>query len=50
MRSAGPATFMAHIAQVGHWVEGNPSRLVLLGAEPTQPEVEWIRDSDLSAS
>jgi len=39
-----PAMFMAHIEQIARWVERNPSRLVLLGAEPTHPEVEygWI--------
>src|SRR5262249_53882249 len=37
-------TFMAHVAEVARWLEDNPDRTVLLGAQPTSPEVEygWI--------
>jgi mannose-1-phosphate guanylyltransferase len=40
----GEATFMAHVAEVAAWVDKHPERLVLLGAQPTSPEVEygWI--------
>jgi mannose-1-phosphate guanylyltransferase len=40
----GEAAFMAHVAEVAAWVDKNPDRLVLLGAQPTSPEVEygWI--------
>ena len=40
----GDAAFMAHVAEVTGWVEKNPERIVLLGAQPTSPEVEygWI--------
>jgi mannose-1-phosphate guanylyltransferase len=36
--------FMAHVAEVGTWIDAHPDRMVLLGAEPTEPEVEygWI--------
>jgi mannose-1-phosphate guanylyltransferase len=38
------AAFMDHVGQVAAWVEDHPDRLVLLGARPTEPEVEygWI--------
>jgi mannose-1-phosphate guanylyltransferase len=44
----GEAAFMAHVAEVAGWVEKNPDRLVLLGAQPTSPEVEygWIEPDD----
>src|SRR5689334_13597518 len=44
----GEATFMAHVAEVAAWVEKNPERLVLLGAQPTSPEVEygWIEPAE----
>lgn len=40
----GDATFMAHVAEVAAWVDKHPERLVLLGAQPSSPEVEygWI--------
>ena len=40
----GEAPFMAHVAEVAAWVDKHPERLVLLGAQPTSPEVEygWI--------
>jgi mannose-1-phosphate guanylyltransferase len=40
----GERSFMAHVAEVAAWVEQHPERLVLLGAQPTSPEVEygWI--------
>lgn len=40
----GETTFMAHVAEVAAWVDRNPERLVLLGAQPSSPEVEygWI--------
>jgi mannose-1-phosphate guanylyltransferase len=40
----GEATFMAHVTQVAAWVDEHPDRIVLLGARPTEPEVEygWI--------
>jgi mannose-1-phosphate guanylyltransferase len=39
-----PATFMAFVARMAAWVHEHPARLVLLGAHPTSPEVEygWI--------
>ena len=39
-----PATFMASVARIAAWVHEHPARLVLLGAHPTSPEVEygWI--------
>jgi len=39
-----PATFMALVARIAAWVREHPARLVLLGAHPTSPEVEygWI--------
>ena len=39
-----PATFMALVARIAAWVHEHPARLVLLGAHPTSPEVEygWI--------
>src|SRR5262245_13189256 len=33
--------FMAYVAEVGVWVDQHPDRLVLLGAQPTTPEVEY---------
>jgi mannose-1-phosphate guanylyltransferase len=44
----GEASFMAHVAEIAAWVEKNPDRLVLLGAQPTSPEVEygWIEPGD----
>ena len=41
---SGPATFMASVARIVAWVREHPARLVLLGAHPTSPEVEygWI--------
>lgn len=40
----GEVTFMAHVARVAAWVDEHPDRLVLLGARPTDAEVEygWI--------
>ncbi|PYN38210.1 MAG: hypothetical protein DME01_01445 [Candidatus Rokuibacteriota bacterium] len=37
--------FLAHVAEVVHFVERHPERLVLLGARPTSPESEygWVR-------
>jgi len=39
-----PTTFMALVARIAAWVHEHPARLVLLGAHPTSPEVEygWI--------
>src|SRR5262245_23032920 len=44
----GEAAFMAHVAEVAAWVDRNPERLVLLGAQPTSPEVEygWIEPDE----
>ena len=38
------ARFMAHVAEVAAWVDRHPERIVLLGAPPTSPEVQygWI--------
>jgi mannose-1-phosphate guanylyltransferase len=38
------AAFMDHVRRVAAWVDGHPDRVVLLGAQPTEPEVEygWI--------
>lgn len=38
------APFMAHVAEVARWIDRNPRWTVLLGAQPTSPEVEygWI--------
>ncbi len=38
------ARFMAHVAEVAAWVDRHPERIVLLGAPPTTPEVQygWI--------
>jgi len=43
------AAFMAHVAKVGAWVARHPDRLVLLGAHPSDPEVEygWIEPGAL---
>ncbi|HSL50661.1 MAG TPA: sugar phosphate nucleotidyltransferase [Candidatus Deferrimicrobiaceae bacterium] len=44
----GETSFMAHVAEVTVWVEKHPERLVLLGAQPTSPEVEygWIEPDE----
>jgi mannose-1-phosphate guanylyltransferase len=44
----GEMAFMAHVAEVAAWVERHPERLVLLGAQPTSPEVEygWIEPAE----
>lgn len=44
----GEVSFMAHVAEVVAWVSKNPERLVLLGAQPTSPEVEygWIEPDE----
>ena len=41
-------TFMAHVASVAEWVERHPDQIVLLGAEPSGPEVEygWIEGGE----
>jgi len=36
-----PATFMALVGRIAAWVHEHPARLVLLGAHPTSPEVEY---------
>jgi mannose-1-phosphate guanylyltransferase len=38
------ATFMAHVTEVVAWIEEHPEHMVLVGARPTYPEVEygWI--------
>ena len=38
------ARFMAHVAEIAAWVDRHPERIVLLGAPPTTPEVQygWI--------
>ena len=33
--------FMAHVAEVGTWIDAHPARIVLLGAQPTEAEVEY---------
>jgi mannose-1-phosphate guanylyltransferase len=40
--------FMAHVAEVRTWIDAHPDRIVLLGAQPTEPEVEygWIEPGD----
>jgi len=40
--------FMAHVASVAEWVERHPDQIVLLGAEPSGPEVEygWIEGGE----
>ena len=40
--------FMAHVAEVGSWIDAHPARIVLLGAQPTEPEVEygWIEPGE----
>lgn len=40
----GEATFMAHVGEVAQAVAQDPERVMLLGAQPTSPEVEygWI--------
>ena len=44
----GETSFMAHVAEVVTWVEKHPERLVLLGAPPSSPEVEygWIEPGE----
>jgi mannose-1-phosphate guanylyltransferase len=44
----GDTSFMAHVAEVSAWVDTHPERLVLLGAQPTSPEVEygWIEPDE----
>ena len=44
----GETAFMAHVSEVAAWVEKNPDRLVLLGAPPASPEVEygWIEPAE----
>lgn len=44
----GDTAFMAHVAEVIAWVEKHPERLVLLGAQPASPEVEygWIEPGE----
>ena len=46
---SGEATFMAHVARIADWVDGHPDRLVLFGAHPSGPEVEygWIEPGRL---
>lgn len=43
------AAFMAHVEEVAAWVVRHPDRLVLLGAPPSDPEVEygWIEPGAL---
>ena len=40
--------FMAHIAEVATWVDRHPERIVLVGARPSGPEVEygWIEPGE----
>ena len=40
---------MAHVAEVAAWVDKNPDRLVLLGAQPTSPEVDMAGSSPARA-
>ena len=44
----GETSFMAHVAEVVAWVQKHPERLVLLGAPPSSPEVEygWIEPGE----
>ena len=44
----GETRFMAHVAEVAAWVDKHPERLVLLGAQPSSPEVEygWIEPAE----
>jgi len=44
----GETSFMAHVAEVIAWVEQHPERLVLLGATPSSPEVDygWIEPDE----
>jgi mannose-1-phosphate guanylyltransferase len=44
----GETSFMAHVAEVTAWVEKHPERLVLLGAQPSSPEVDygWIEPDE----
>jgi mannose-1-phosphate guanylyltransferase len=41
-------TFMAHVVSVAEWVERHSDQIVLLGAEPSGPEVEygWIEGGE----
>jgi mannose-1-phosphate guanylyltransferase len=40
--------FIAHVAEVAAWVERQPDRVVLLGAQPAAPEVDygWIEPGE----
>jgi mannose-1-phosphate guanylyltransferase len=40
--------FIAHVAEVGTWIDTHPDRIVLLGAQATEPEVEygWIEPGE----
>lgn len=40
--------FIAHVAEVGTWIDAHPDRIVLLGAQATEPEVEygWIEPGE----
>jgi mannose-1-phosphate guanylyltransferase len=42
------AAFMSHVTEVISWVEQHPEHMVLLGAQPTYPEVEygWIEPGE----
>jgi mannose-1-phosphate guanylyltransferase len=42
------AAFMAHVAEVTAWVDRHPERIVLVGARPRGPEVEygWIEPGE----
>lgn len=44
----GEVAFMAYVAEVSAWIDTHPDRIVLLGAQPTEPEVEygWIEPGD----
>jgi mannose-1-phosphate guanylyltransferase len=44
----GEATFMAYVAEIGSWIDSRPGRLVLLGARPMSPEVDygWIEPGE----
>ena len=47
-----PATFMALVARIAAWVHEHPARLMLLGAHPTSPEVDygWIELRELGGT
>jgi len=44
----GEATFMGYVAELTAWVRAHPERLVLVGARPTSPEVEygWVEPGE----